>query len=136
MNRTFGLPFEAPGPASATDERLIAVELVLIALWLTNLATGGREHLEALQTLMGGEYVVRFWVWFVLLGLATPLLLETWELLRKEKTIRALAVISPLLVLVGGYLLRQITVDVGQETTWVQYTEQFNTELLDRLRGD
>ena len=136
MNRTFGLPFEAPGPASATDERLIAVELVLIALWMINLATGGREHLEALQTLMGGEYVVRFWVWFVLLGLATPLLLETWELLGKEKTIRALAVISPLLVLVGGYLLRQITVDVGQETTWVQYTEQFNTELLDRLRGD
>ena len=100
------------------DMGLIAVELVLIALWMINLATGGREHLEALQTLMGGEYVVRFWVWFVLLGLATPLLLETWELLRKEKTIRALAVISPLLVLVGGYLLRQITVDVGQETTY------------------
>jgi protein NrfD len=118
------------------DMGLIVVELVLIALWLINLATGSREHLEALATLMGGEHAVRFWVWFVFLGLVTPLLLETRELLRRERAVRALAVISPLLVLGGGYLLRQIAVEVGQETTWVQYSEQFNTELLDRLRAD
>jgi len=31
-------------------------------------------------------------------------------------------------------VLRVVVVDLGQETTWIRYTSQFNTELLDRGR--
>ena len=41
--------------------------------------------------------------------------------------------LAPVLVLLGGYVLRVIAVDLGQETTWINYHSEFNTQLLDRL---
>lgn len=118
------------------DVGLIVVELILVTLLLVNLATGTRVHLDALQHLLGGDYSFKFWVWFVLLGLATPLLLEVMEMFSRKRAVQALAMLSPILVIAGGYLLRQIAVDLGQETTWVQYTEQFDAELIKLLRPD
>jgi len=34
----------------------------------------------------------------------------------------------------GGYLLRDITVEVGQMTSWTQYEQQYNAELIDEIR--
>jgi hypothetical protein len=36
--------------------------------------------------------------------------------------------------LLGGYVLRQVMVDVGQESTWTRYDTQYNAELMQRLR--
>jgi hypothetical protein len=59
-----------------------------------------------------------------------PLLLEALEISGINKS---LAVLAPVLVLIGGYVLRQVMVDVGQESTWTSYPSQYNAELLDRL---
>lgn len=111
------------------DVVLILVELVLIGLLVAGLATGARVQLRALDMIAGGAYTVPFWVWFVGIGLVIPLLIELWELRRPT----ALAVIAPILVLAGGYLLRHLTVDLGQLSTWTDYALSFDPALLDRL---
>ena len=35
--------------------------------------------------------------------------------------------------LLGGYVLRQVMIDIGQESTWTSYDTQYNAELLQRL---
>jgi formate-dependent nitrite reductase membrane component NrfD len=112
------------------DAGLIVVEMIFIALLLVNLATGAKPQIEAAAKLMGGSYTVAFWGVFVTLGLLLPLLLEYFEI---RGSLRRLALLAPVLVLVGGYVLRVIAIDLGQETTWTHYASEFNTQLLDRL---
>ena len=111
------------------DVGLILIELVIIALLVINLATGPRMQLEAFRQIFGGDYTVVFWGWFVALGLLIPLVLEYRELKGKV----AWVALAPVLVLVGGYVLRQVAVDVGQSGNWTQYATQFNPALLERL---
>jgi formate-dependent nitrite reductase membrane component NrfD len=112
------------------DAGLIIVELILLALLLVNLATGSAPQLEAAGKLLGGSYTVPFWGVFVAFGLMLPLLLEYFEI---RGNARRLAMVASILVLVGGYVLRVIAVDLGQETRWTHYTSEYNSQLLDRL---
>jgi protein NrfD len=114
------------------DAGLILVELAIVAMLLISMATGPRLQLEALHHLLGGDYTVGFWGAFVALGLLVPLVLEWFEV--KKGTVRRLAMMAPVLVLLGGYALRVVAVDLGQETTWINYGSEFNTQLLDRVR--
>ncbi len=113
------------------DAGLIVVELAIVGLLLVNLATGARPQLDALAHLMGGDFTLAFWGAFVALGLLIPLLLEALEV---KGMARRFALMAPVLVLLGGYVLRVVAVDLGQETTWIDYGSEFNTHLLDRLR--
>ena len=112
------------------DAGLIALELLLVGLLIIGMATGARVQLDALGLIWGGSYTVPFWVWFVAIGLLIPLALELWEL----RGPHALALLAPLLVLVGGYLLRHLTVELGQLSTWTDYAVQFDPTLLQRLQ--
>ena len=112
------------------DLVLIVAELALVAMFLINLGSGSGQQIEALQSIMGGDYTLVFWVLFVGIGLLIPLLLETLEI---SGINRSFAVLAPVLVLVGGYALRQVMVDVGQESSWTNYPTQYNAELLERL---
>jgi formate-dependent nitrite reductase membrane component NrfD len=111
------------------DLVLIVVEIVLLALLLAGLATGGAAQLKALGLVTGGAFTVPFWVWFVALGLILPLLLELWELVGG----RPIFLIAPVLVLIGGFMLRQVTLQVGQASNWSVYETQFDPTLLGRL---
>jgi len=111
------------------DFGLIAIEIVLVALLLVGLATGGGAQLQALGLVTGGAFTVPFWVWFVAVGLIVPLVLELWELAGG----RSVYVIASLLVLLGGYMLRHVTLEVGQASTWSSYDTQYDSALLDRL---
>ena len=112
------------------DLALIVAELALVGLFLVNLASGSAQHIDALQSVTGGPYTMVFWVLFVGLGLVVPLLLE---LLEMRGFARSIAVMAPVLVLIGGYALRQVMIDVGQESTWTDYGTQYNSELFERL---
>ena len=112
------------------DLVLILAEIALVALSLISLASGSGQHIEALQSVMGGPYTLSFWVLFVGIGLLIPLLLEILEIAGISKS---LAMLAPVLVLIGGYALRQVVLDAGQESTWTNYTTQFDSELLQRL---
>jgi formate-dependent nitrite reductase membrane component NrfD len=113
------------------DIGIIVVELAVVALLLINLATGPEQQIQALSYLLSDTgYAVAFWGLFIGLGLVIPLLIEFRELVSAN---RALAIIGPLLVLMGGYTLRHVTVELGQETSWTNYGSEFNTELHERL---
>ena len=112
------------------DLLLILVEILLIGLFIVNLVTGSEVHLEAAQLILGGEFTVLFWGWFFTLGLLIPLVLEFVELSGRRMAILAL---GPVLVLVGGFLLRQVMLDVGQVSTWTHYSSPYNMQLLQRL---
>lgn len=115
------------------DVALIVVEIALVALFLINLATGTGQQIEALQSVLGGSYTLVFWVLFVGIGLLVPLLLEMLEI---SGVSRKLAMLAPVLVLLGGYALRQIMLDAGQESSWTSYDTQYNSELLERLHEE
>jgi formate-dependent nitrite reductase membrane component NrfD len=112
-----------------TDIFLIGVELTLIALLIINLGTGPAQQLEAMHMVMGGAYTVPFWLWFVLPGLLVPLMLEIFEM----RGICHFSLAASLLVLYGGYMLRHLTVELGQLSTWTEYATQFDPQLLERL---
>ena len=112
------------------DLVLILAEIALVVLSLISLASGSGQHIEALQSVMGGSYTLAFWVLFVGIGLLIPMLLEILEISGINKS---LAMLAPVLVLIGGYALRQVVLDAGQESTWTSYSTQYNSELLQRL---
>ena len=111
------------------DLVLIVAEIALVALFLINLATGSGQQIEALQSVTGGSYTFVFWVLFVGFGLLIPLLLELLEI---SGVSRSMAMLAPVLVLIGGYVLRQVMLDAGQESTWTRYPTQYSAELLQR----
>jgi protein NrfD len=112
------------------DLGLIAAELALVALFIINLASGTEQQLVALASIMRGPHAPVFWVMFVGIGLLVPLLLELLEI---RGYARRIAIAAPVLVLLGGYVLRQVMVDIGQESTWTRYDTQYNAELMQRL---
>lgn len=112
------------------DIGLILVEILLIVLFIINLTTGSEAHLNAANLILGGDFTLMFWGWFFTLGLIIPLLLE---LLEVRGTKLVLVTLGPVLVLVGGYMLRQVMMDVGQASTWTDYPSQYDMQLLQRL---
>ena len=113
------------------DIGLILAELVLVALLLVSLATGSAVQVEAAREVFFGEQALAFWVLFVGLGLLVPLGLEVLEL----RGICLWFLAAPLLVLVGGYLLREITVEIGQRTAYQQYAQEYDARWLERLHS-
>jgi formate-dependent nitrite reductase membrane component NrfD len=113
------------------DLGLILVELVIVILLLINLATGSEQHLQALANLTTiGGYALAFWGLFVFMGLLVPLVVEFMDLVKENRT---MALLGPVLVLLGGYVLRHVTVNLGQETTWQDYRLEHNPQLLQRV---
>lgn len=112
------------------DMIIIVVELLLIGLLIIGLSTGSRPQIEALEMIMGGKFSWLFWFVFVFIGLILPLLLELVQ--KPSKAI--VLVLAPLLVLFGGYMLRHVTLELGQHSHWNHYEIQFDPRLLDRLQ--
>ncbi|MGB5451164.1 MAG: NrfD/PsrC family molybdoenzyme membrane anchor subunit [Sedimenticolaceae bacterium] len=112
-----------------TDMGLIAVELILIGLFLINLATGPAHQLDALHLVTGGPYTVPFWLWFMLPGLLVPVVFEVIGL----RGNRSFALLACVLVVYGGFMLRYLMVEIGQVSTWTDYAAQFDPQLLQRL---
>ena len=82
---------------------------------------------------LGGGATELFWIGFIGLGLAVPLALETaiWQ-----RSTALIAGVASVLVLVGGFLLRDVMVTTGQQTSWTSFHNQFNASLLTKLRTD
>lgn len=115
------------------DLGLILAEIVIIGLFLADMLNGNAMQREAAAEVLGGGVTRLFWGGFVGAGLVLPLLLEAglWR-----RTVGAIAGLAAALVLVGGFLLRDIVVETGQQTSWSQFHNQFNASLLERLRSD
>ena len=93
------------------DMLAIVAELFFIALMLISFAGGNATAQMAGENLLGGKWTALFWSVVVVAGLVVPLIMEVLELRRGLH----LAVVTPLLILVGGVALRAILLSSGQE---------------------
>ena len=100
---------------SMIDLVLIGIELFLITHMIMGMMAGSQVQIEASQLLLGGEFTVTFWVFVVILGLAFPAILETFELVG----FKVPAIIPAILVIIGGLVFRFVMVDAGQLTRYL-----------------
>jgi formate-dependent nitrite reductase membrane component NrfD len=98
------------------DNGFLTAELVILALFLIGLVTSTRVHIEAADLLLTGSYAPAFWVFVVGMGILLPLFIQSLAVRQK---IRHTAV-APLLVIVGGLLLRFVIVFAGQASHWTR----------------
>jgi formate-dependent nitrite reductase membrane component NrfD len=96
------------------DNRLLAGEMLAIALLLIGLVSSTQVHQAAAGLFLGGPFTAVFWVGVVAAGIVLPLFLQ---LLAARHRVPHLPV-APLLVLAGGLLLRFVIVYAGQFSHW------------------
>lgn len=92
------------------DLMLIGIELFLIIHLFMGLLASTQVQIDAANLLLGGPYTFIFWFGVVFMGLLLPAILEIMELLG----VRIPHYIAPIMVLIGGFLLRFIIVEAGQ----------------------
>jgi formate-dependent nitrite reductase membrane component NrfD len=98
------------------DNAFLAVELLLIGLFLAGLLAGPRPHVEAAGLILNGPFTAVFWVFVVGLGMVLPLLVQSLAVRHRV----AHTPIAPLLVLAGGLALRFVMVYAGQFSGWTR----------------
>jgi protein NrfD len=102
---------EEHGMMRGWDVAALGAEAGALALFFIGLAAnGGESGRRALSQFFGGEYTALFWSLVVITGLAIPFFTEMWE----SRKGAAATVVTPLLILAGGFALRWIFVAAGQ----------------------
>jgi formate-dependent nitrite reductase membrane component NrfD len=98
------------------DNLFLTIELVLIAFLLIGLLSSTAAHAGAARLLLGGPYTAVFWVGIVGLGIVLPLVIQSLAVTHRV----AHTPIAPILVLLGGLMLRFVIVDAGQMSHWLR----------------
>lgn len=108
---------------AASDVMLIGFELAVVFLFLMfAYLTVGDVRYAVSDTLFGGDLAMLFWLGFVLIGLVVPALIELYFVIpkllyHKEYTApRGVEILVPIVILVGGFVLRYVVVVAGQLT--------------------
>lgn len=96
------------------DNAFLALELMVIGLFVLGLVSAGRAHGDAATLLLGGPYTAVFWVLVVGVGLVLPLGIQSLA----TRHIIQHTPVAPILVLAGGLLLRFVIVYAGQASQW------------------
>ena len=92
------------------DIALLGTEMVVLFLMIISFLTSSGAQQQAILLLLGGKYTPAFWIFVVFLGLVLPLWLEMREV--KHKFVPGWA--APILILIGGLVLRLVLVYAGQ----------------------
>lgn len=96
------------------DNVFLSLELILIALFLIGLLSSTQVHINSAQILLSGAYATEFWVFVVGLGIVIPLLIHFFAVKNKNPHQAA----APILVIVGGLILRFVIFYAGQLCHW------------------
>lgn len=108
---------------TASDAMLIGFELLVVFLFIMfAYLTVGDVRQAVSVILWGGPLAVTFWWWFVVLGLVIPVLIELIYVLPKllfykdYHAPRSVEIVVPIIILIGGFMLRYVVVVAGQIT--------------------
>ncbi|MCF8268318.1 MAG: polysulfide reductase NrfD [Ignavibacteriales bacterium] len=97
------------------DNIFLSIELVVIFLFIAGLLNSTEVQIKAAYLLLTGTYAVTFWVFVVGLGIIIPLLIQTRAVNHKVQH----TAIAPVLVIMGGLILRFLIVEAGQYSHWL-----------------
>jgi len=92
------------------DNGFLVIELFVIMLFLVGLSTSSAVHIAAAKLLISGEYAPQFWTFVIGLGIVIPLIVQLLAVSHKIKH----TPVAPILVILGGLILRFIIVYAGQ----------------------
>jgi len=98
------------------DNAFLTVELFLIGMFLIGLVTSTRVHIRAAELLLSGAYAPVFWVFVIGLGIIIPLIVQSLAVSHRVRH----TPVAPILVILGGLLLRFVIVAAGQESHWTR----------------
>lgn len=96
------------------DNSFLIIELFVIALFIIGLKTATEVQAHAADMLLFGEFASSFWVFVIGIGIVIPLIIQLLAVNHKIKH----TPIAPLLVIIGGLILRFIIVYAGQKSHW------------------
>ncbi|MFA3782671.1 NrfD/PsrC family molybdoenzyme membrane anchor subunit [Melioribacteraceae bacterium 4301-Me] len=97
------------------DNGFLTTEIFVIALLLIGLLTSSQSGINAAKLLLTGPFASTFWVLVVGIGILIPLPLQLLAVNHKVKH----TPIPPLMVIMGGLILRFVIVYAGQYSNWL-----------------
>lgn len=103
------------------DNGFMVFELFVFVLLFIGMVSSTRVHQEAASLLLTGSLAPVFWVFVIGLGILIPLAIQ---LLAVNHRIRHTA-IAPIMVILGGLILRFVVVYGGQLSHWTRSLSSF-----------
>lgn len=100
------------------DNGFLVIELFIFLLFFIGLFTATQVHIDAANLLLSGSYAPVFWVFVIGLGIVIPLFIQSLAVNHKIQH----TAIAPILVILGGLLLRFVIVEAGQYSGWITLT--------------
>lgn len=97
------------------DNGFLTIEIFVIALMIIGLLTSTKVHIDAAELLLSGAYAPVFWVFVVGMGIIIPLIIQLLAVNHKIKH----TPIAPIMVIIGGLILRFVIVSAGQHSHWL-----------------
>lgn len=96
------------------DNGFLTFELFVIALMIIGLMTSTETHQMAAGLILGGPFTATFWVFVVGMGIVIPLFIQLLAVNHKIQH----TPLAPIMVIVGGLVLRFVIVQAGQFSQW------------------
>ncbi|MDA3844157.1 MAG: polysulfide reductase NrfD [Candidatus Kapabacteria bacterium] len=103
------------------DNGFLIAELMIVALIIIGFLTSSEVQNAAAMLFINGPYAAVFWVFVVGLGMVVPLFIQLFAVNDKIQH----TPIAPIMVMVGGLILRFVIVSAGQYSGW--FTGTFTT---------
>ncbi len=97
-----------------SDNGFLIIELFVIAMMFIGMLTNSRAHKEAAMLLLSGPFAASFWVLVIGLGIVIPLILQLLAVSHKIHH----TPVAPILVIIGGIILRFVIVYAGEFSHW------------------
>ena len=96
------------------DNGFLVIELFVIGLMIIGLVTSSQVAIDAAALILTGPFAAVFWVFVIGLGIVIPLIIQ---FLAVNHKIHHTAV-APIMVIIGGLILRFVIVAAGQYSQW------------------
>jgi len=97
------------------DNGFLTFELFVIALMIIGLLTSTQVHQDAAMLILSGPFAATFWVFVVGIGIVIPLIIQLMAVNHKVNHTPW----APIMVIVGGLILRFVIVEAGQVSKWL-----------------
>ncbi|MEJ5286884.1 MAG: Molybdopterin oxidoreductase, membrane subunit PsrC/NrfD [Candidatus Kapaibacterium sp.] len=96
------------------DNGFLIAELIIILLMIIGFVSSSQVHIDAAKLILSGPYAASFWIFVVLSGIVIPLIIQMFSVNNKIVHTN----VAPILVMLGGLILRFIVVYAGQFSHW------------------
>lgn len=96
------------------DNAFLIIELFIIGLFIIGLKTATEVQAAAADMLLTGDFASAFWVFVIGAGIVIPLFIQLLAVNHKIHH----TPIAPIMVIIGGLILRFVIVSAGQYSHW------------------